>query len=297
MGRPPASRWVAAFVSATARARPPLRYRGYEATVPRSRAVHSRRLWSPRAAARARSTCRRACPAPARSTLHASCVALRESSTHSPARMPSTCKAHAQCMPSAPSPGLAGGGAVSWRTFASSLPRVVLLRFVTPICSRYFSLSNASAFLPLPAWVGTAPPSLCTHAGRRVRCVGTSSSTLPTRLGLVTHFATLGVRNDTFVTFLPPHTRAGWARNAPLPSPTRWYDALVHRRPAHAGRARGVPPPFSPLCLRRKMRWHVITPSHAGKARYTATFAEPTHARYASLPRSTCGFASSLGRR
>ena len=83
---------VAAFVSATARARPPLRYRGCEATVPRSRAVHSRRLWSPRAAARARSICHRARPAPARSTPHVSRVALRESSTHSPARMPSACK-------------------------------------------------------------------------------------------------------------------------------------------------------------------------------------------------------------
>ena len=61
-------------------------------------------------------------------------------------------QAHAWCMPS---------GEVSLRTFASSL--ALCCSFCNAICSRYFSLSNASAYLPLPA-CGTgrdcAPPSL-----------------------------------------------------------------------------------------------------------------------------------------
>ena len=98
-------------------------------------------------------------------------------------------QAHAWCMPS---------GEVSLRTFASSL--ALCCSFCNAICSRYFSLSNASAYLPLPA-CGTgrdcAPPSLCTHEGILVRYISA-----------------------------PPPREVGH-RNAPPPSPTRWYDSLA----------------------------------------------------------------------
>ena len=89
-------------------------------------------------------------------------------------------QAHAWCMPS---------GEVSLRTFASSL--ALCCSFCNAICSRYFSLSNASAYLPLPA-CGTG-----THEGIVVRYISA-----------------------------PPPREVGH-RNAPPPSPTRWYDSLA----------------------------------------------------------------------
>ena len=84
------------------------------------------------------------------------------------------------------------------RTFASSL--ALCCSFCNAICSRYFSLSNASAYLPLPA-CGTgrdcAPPSLFTQEGILVRYISA-----------------------------PPPREVGH-RNAPPPSPTRWYDSLA----------------------------------------------------------------------
>ena len=136
-------------------------------------------------------------------------------------------QAHAWCMPS---------GEVSLRTFASSL--ALCCSFCNAICSRYFSLSNASAYLPLPA-CGTgrdcAPPSLCTQAG--IRCSLHFFPPSPTR-GLGT-----AMRRH-------PRLRVGTTRWLATPCYLARPAATLHTQAARMPRART----WTPAAPRRARR-------------------------------------------